>query len=110
VIEGGDDLVIIGLVTHAEASQASPIVYGHRTFGTRSGFRERPRRPIVDTIAAFAAQRILAPAASITTLQELSRRGWLAGWQLRSRGYVYFEGLGVAVAWPPTPSGGGGTG
>ncbi len=54
VVEGGDHLLLIGLVTHAESTQRSPLVYGHRTFGTHSRFAERPRRPIVDTIAACA--------------------------------------------------------
>jgi flavin reductase (DIM6/NTAB) family NADH-FMN oxidoreductase RutF len=54
VIEGGDHLLLVGLVTHAESSHLSPLVYGYRTFGTHSRFAERPRPPIVDTIAAFA--------------------------------------------------------
>jgi flavin reductase (DIM6/NTAB) family NADH-FMN oxidoreductase RutF len=54
VVEGGDHLLLVGLVTHAESTQRSPLVYGHRTFGTHSRFAERPRRPIVDTIAACA--------------------------------------------------------
>jgi flavin reductase (DIM6/NTAB) family NADH-FMN oxidoreductase RutF len=54
VIEGGDHLLLIGLVVHAETRAAAPLVYGHRTFGTHSGFARRPRRPIDDTIAACA--------------------------------------------------------
>jgi flavin reductase (DIM6/NTAB) family NADH-FMN oxidoreductase RutF len=54
VVEGGDHLLLVGLVTHAESSQRSPLVHGHRTFGTHSRFAERPRTPIVDTIAACA--------------------------------------------------------
>jgi flavin reductase (DIM6/NTAB) family NADH-FMN oxidoreductase RutF len=54
VIEGGDHLLLVGLVTHAESTQRSPLVYGHRTFGTHSRFAERPRKPIVDTITACA--------------------------------------------------------
>ncbi|GAB3845823.1 flavin reductase family protein [Dactylosporangium cerinum] len=54
VVEGGDHLLLMGLVTHAEPSHRSPLVYGHRTFGTHSRFAERPRTPIADTIAAFA--------------------------------------------------------
>jgi flavin reductase (DIM6/NTAB) family NADH-FMN oxidoreductase RutF len=54
VIEGGDHLLLVGLVSHAESSQQSPLVYGHRTFGTHSRFAERPRTPIVDAIAACA--------------------------------------------------------
>jgi flavin reductase (DIM6/NTAB) family NADH-FMN oxidoreductase RutF len=55
VIEGGDHLLLIGLVTHAESSQRSPLVYGHRTFGTHSRFAERPRTSITDAIAACAS-------------------------------------------------------
>jgi flavin reductase (DIM6/NTAB) family NADH-FMN oxidoreductase RutF len=54
VVDGGDHLLLIGLVTHAESRQAAPLVYGHRTFGTHSRFASRPRRPIDDTIAACA--------------------------------------------------------
>ena len=54
VVDGGDHLLLIGLVTHAESRQAAPLVYGHRTFGTHSRFAHRPRRPIDDTIAACA--------------------------------------------------------
>src|SRR4051812_8366537 len=54
VVDGGDHLLLVGLVTHAESSQLSPLVYGHRTFGTHSRFAERPRPPIVDDIAACA--------------------------------------------------------
>jgi flavin reductase (DIM6/NTAB) family NADH-FMN oxidoreductase RutF len=54
VVEGGDHLLLAGLVTHAESSSLSPLVYGHRTFGTHSRFAERPRPPIADAIAACA--------------------------------------------------------
>ena len=54
IVEGGDHLLLIGLVTHAESRQVSPLVYGHRTFGTHSGFATRPRPPIIDAIAACA--------------------------------------------------------
>ncbi len=54
VVDGGDHLLLIGLVVHAESRQAAPLVYGHRTFGTHSRFAHRPRRPIDDTIAACA--------------------------------------------------------
>lgn len=54
VIEGGDHLLLVGLVNHAESSHRSPLVYGHRTFGTHSRFAERPRKPISDHIAACA--------------------------------------------------------
>jgi flavin reductase (DIM6/NTAB) family NADH-FMN oxidoreductase RutF len=54
VIEGGDHLLLVGMVTHAAPTQASPLVYGHRTFGTHSRFADRPRTPIADHIAACA--------------------------------------------------------
>lgn len=53
-IEAGDHLLLIGLVINASSSPQPPLVYGHRTFGTHSGFQQRPRRPIVDHIAACA--------------------------------------------------------
>ena len=53
-VDGGDHLLLIGLVGHAESRPAAPLVYGHRAFGTHSGFAHRPRRPIDDTIAACA--------------------------------------------------------
>jgi flavin reductase (DIM6/NTAB) family NADH-FMN oxidoreductase RutF len=53
-VDGGDHLLLIGLVVHAESRPAAPLVYGHRTFGTHSRFAHRPRRPIDDTIAACA--------------------------------------------------------
>jgi flavin reductase (DIM6/NTAB) family NADH-FMN oxidoreductase RutF len=54
VVPGGDHLLLIGLVVHAETRPAAPLVYGHRIFGTHSRFAYRPRRPIADTIAACA--------------------------------------------------------
>ncbi|GAB3364647.1 flavin reductase family protein [Modestobacter lapidis] len=54
VIEAGDHLLLVGLVTRAVPGQQPPLVYGHRTFGTHSRFSERPRKPIVDHIAACA--------------------------------------------------------
>lgn len=53
-VDGGDHLLLIGLVTHAESRPAAPLVYGHRAFGTHSRFAQRPRRPIDDAIAACA--------------------------------------------------------
>jgi flavin reductase (DIM6/NTAB) family NADH-FMN oxidoreductase RutF len=53
-VDGGDHLLLIGLVGYAESRPAAPLVYGHRTFGTHSGFARRPRRPIDDAIAACA--------------------------------------------------------
>lgn len=55
VVEGGDHLLFIGLVTHAESTPLSPLVYGYRTFGTHSGFAERKRRPVVDHILACSS-------------------------------------------------------
>jgi len=52
-VEGGDHLLLVGLVTHASKSDAAPLVYGHRVFGTHSGFASRPRRPIDDHVAAM---------------------------------------------------------
>jgi flavin reductase (DIM6/NTAB) family NADH-FMN oxidoreductase RutF len=52
VIEGGDHLLLVGLVVHAESRPVAPLVYGHRTFGTHSRFVHRPRRPVTDSIAA----------------------------------------------------------
>ncbi|HEX3711773.1 MAG TPA: flavin reductase family protein [Trebonia sp.] len=54
VVDGGDHLLLIAEVVHAESRQAAPLVYGHRTFGTHSGFAHRPVRPIEDAIAACA--------------------------------------------------------
>ena len=53
-IQAGDHLLLIGLVLDAASSPQPPLVYGHRTFGTHSRFQQRPRRPIVDHIAACA--------------------------------------------------------
>lgn len=53
-VDGGDHVLLMGHVMHAESSHLSPLVYGHRTFGTHSRFAERPRTPIVDSIAACA--------------------------------------------------------
>lgn len=51
-VEGGDHLLLFGLVTAASTTPLSPLVYAHRTFGTHSRFAERPRPPVVDKIAA----------------------------------------------------------
>jgi flavin reductase (DIM6/NTAB) family NADH-FMN oxidoreductase RutF len=51
-VDGGDHLLLLGLVTYARHAQLPPLVYSHRTFGTHSGHAERPRRPIVDQIIA----------------------------------------------------------
>lgn len=54
VVEGGDHLLLFGLVTAASRCELPPLVYAHRTFGTHSRFAERPRPPIVNHIAACA--------------------------------------------------------
>lgn len=54
MIEDGDHLLLVGLVTHAVPTQSPPLVYGHRTFGTHSHFHQRPRRPMADLVAACA--------------------------------------------------------
>ena len=51
-VEGGDHVLLLGAVREAEARTAPPLVYGHRAYGTHSGFASRPRRPITDLIAA----------------------------------------------------------
>jgi len=51
-VDAGDHVLLFGLVTGASTSDLPPLVYAHRTFGTHSGFDRRPRRPIVDQIAA----------------------------------------------------------
>lgn len=53
-VQAGDHLLLVGLVRHAASSPQPPLIYGHRTFGTHSQFGQRPRRPIVDHIAACA--------------------------------------------------------
>ena len=54
VVEGGDHLLLLALVTHCATTNAAPLVYGHRTFGTHSGFEHRPRRAITEHVAACA--------------------------------------------------------
>ncbi|MGC2652173.1 MAG: flavin reductase family protein [Mycobacterium sp.] len=51
-VEGGDHLLLLGLVTRTQHVPLPPLVYAHRTFGTHSRHAERPRRPIVDQIIA----------------------------------------------------------
>jgi flavin reductase (DIM6/NTAB) family NADH-FMN oxidoreductase RutF len=51
-VEGGDHMLLLGAVGHAESRTAPPLVYGHRAYGTHSGFAARPRRPVADLIAA----------------------------------------------------------
>ncbi|MFF5147981.1 flavin reductase family protein [Streptomyces sp. NPDC013157] len=54
VVEGGDHLLLLGTVTHARTTPAPPLVYGYRTFGTHSGYGDRPRHTIREQLAAFA--------------------------------------------------------
>ncbi|MBB5937895.1 flavin reductase family protein [Streptomyces zagrosensis] len=42
VVEGGDHLLLLGSVIHAQASTAAPLVYGNRVFGTHSAFAPHP--------------------------------------------------------------------
>jgi flavin reductase (DIM6/NTAB) family NADH-FMN oxidoreductase RutF len=51
-VAGGDHMLLLGAVCEAEVRTAPPLVYGHRAYGTHSGFAGRPRRPIADLIAA----------------------------------------------------------
>jgi len=51
-VDGGDHLLLIGLVTKTSNADRAPLVYANRTFGTHSRYAERPRRPIVDHITA----------------------------------------------------------
>ncbi len=53
-VEGGDHLLLFGLVVNASSRALPPLVYAHRTFGTHSKYAERPRHPITDHIAAFS--------------------------------------------------------
>ena len=53
-VEGGDHLLLFGLVVASSHSALPPLVYAHRTFGTHSKYADRPRQPITDHIAAFA--------------------------------------------------------
>jgi flavin reductase (DIM6/NTAB) family NADH-FMN oxidoreductase RutF len=53
-VEGGDHLLLMGAVTHADTEHAAPLVYGHRTFGTHSAYAAAARRTVTDLIAACA--------------------------------------------------------
>ncbi len=53
-VEGGDHLLLFGLVVTSSHRALPPLVYAHRTFGTHSKYNERPRRPITDHIAALS--------------------------------------------------------
>lgn len=53
-VPGGDHRLLLGHVIGASRAELPPLVYAHRTFGTHSRFDERPRRLIVDHIAAMA--------------------------------------------------------
>src|SRR3984957_6638587 len=54
-VEGGDHLLLFGLVRSASSRRdLPPLVYAHQTYGTHSRFAHRPRPAIVDLIAACA--------------------------------------------------------
>jgi flavin reductase (DIM6/NTAB) family NADH-FMN oxidoreductase RutF len=54
-VEGGDHLLLFGLVRAASSrADVPPIVYARHTYGTHSRFADRPRRSIADAIAACA--------------------------------------------------------
>jgi flavin reductase (DIM6/NTAB) family NADH-FMN oxidoreductase RutF len=54
-VEGGDHLLLFGLVRTASSRRdLPPLVYAHRTYGTHSRFAQRPRPAIADLIAACA--------------------------------------------------------
>ncbi len=53
-VEGGDHLLLFGLVVNSSHRALPPLVYAHRTFGTHSKYSERPRHPITDHIAALS--------------------------------------------------------
>lgn len=53
-VEGGDHLLLFGLVVNSSHRALPPLVYAHRTFGTHSKYSERPRHPIADSIAALS--------------------------------------------------------
>ena len=40
-VEGGDHILLLGLVTEAEKTSATPLVYSERLFGAHSGLLER---------------------------------------------------------------------
>jgi flavin reductase (DIM6/NTAB) family NADH-FMN oxidoreductase RutF len=52
-IEGGDHVLLFGLVSKLANLEVPPLVYANRTFGTHSHFFSRPRPPIADSVAAF---------------------------------------------------------
>ena len=54
-VEGGDHLLLFGLVRAASSRRdLPPLVYAHKTYGTHSRFAQRPRPAIADLIAACA--------------------------------------------------------
>jgi flavin reductase (DIM6/NTAB) family NADH-FMN oxidoreductase RutF len=54
-VEGGDHLLLFGLVRAASSRRdLPPLVYAQRTYGTHSRFAQRPRPAIADLIAACA--------------------------------------------------------
>jgi flavin reductase (DIM6/NTAB) family NADH-FMN oxidoreductase RutF len=54
-VEGGDHLLLFGLVRAASSRRdLPPLVYAHKTYGTHSRFAQRSRPAIADLIAACA--------------------------------------------------------
>ncbi|MCY9785284.1 flavin reductase family protein [Nocardiopsis sp. EMB25] len=51
-VPGGDHVLLMGLVVHADSTTAAPLVYGNRTFGTHSEHARMPRA-VTDYILAF---------------------------------------------------------
>jgi flavin reductase (DIM6/NTAB) family NADH-FMN oxidoreductase RutF len=43
-VEGGDHMLLLGLVTRGSRTEAAPLVYRHRVYGTHSGFMSPPPR------------------------------------------------------------------
>jgi flavin reductase (DIM6/NTAB) family NADH-FMN oxidoreductase RutF len=53
LVDGGDHQLILAAVESCATTLTAPLVYGHRTFGTHSGYESRPRRAIAEHIAAL---------------------------------------------------------
>lgn len=54
LVEAGDHLLLIGLVTHAESSAEPPLVYAQRKFGTHSELVVRKSHDAVGDKATYA--------------------------------------------------------
>ncbi|UPT23374.1 flavin reductase [Thermobifida alba] len=51
-VPGGDHVLLMGLVAHADSTGAASLVYGNREFGTHSGYARMPR-VLTDHLLAF---------------------------------------------------------